>query len=65
MKRALGHIPLNGLKWSLDSGSALYDTPKTAIFGRAGGGKFDIATLCIKQFLAASILTFDCKQKLA
>ena len=31
-------MPLEGLRWSRDSGSALYDTPKTAVLGRAGGG---------------------------
>lgn len=30
-------MPLNGLRWSRDNGSALYDTPQTAVFGRAGG----------------------------
>ena len=33
-------MPLEGLRWSRDSGSALYDTPKTAVLGRAGGGKY-------------------------
>ena len=32
-------MPLEGLRWSRDSGSALYDTPQTAVLGRAGGGK--------------------------
>ena len=31
-------MPLEGLRWSRDSGSVLYDTPKTAVLGRAGGG---------------------------
>lgn len=29
-------MPLEGLRWSSDSGSALYDTPQTAVLGRAG-----------------------------
>ena len=33
-------MPLEGLRWSRDSGSVLYDTPKTAVIGRAGGGGF-------------------------
>ena len=33
-------MPLEGLRWSRDSGSALYGTPQTAVLGRAGGGKF-------------------------
>ena len=39
-------MPLEGLRWSRDSGSALYDTPQTAVLGRAGGGK-----ICILDFL--------------
>ena len=31
-------MPLEGLRWSRDSGSALYGTPQTAVLGRAGGG---------------------------
>ena len=31
------YMPLEGLRWSRDSGSALYDTPQTAVLGRAGG----------------------------
>lgn len=31
-------MPLEGLRWSRDSGSVLYDTPKAAVLGRAGGG---------------------------
>ena len=30
-------MPLEGLRWSRDSGSALYVTPQTAVLGRAGG----------------------------
>lgn len=30
-------MPLKGIRWSRDSGSALYDTPQTAVFGRAEG----------------------------
>ena len=33
-------MPLEGLRWSRDSGSALYDTPQTAVLGRAGGGQW-------------------------
>ena len=31
-------MPLEGLRWSRDSGSALCVTPQTAVLGRAGGG---------------------------
>ena len=27
-------MPLEGLRWSRDSGSALYDKPQTAVLGR-------------------------------
>ena len=30
-------MPLEGLRWSRDSGSALYNTSQTAVLGRAGG----------------------------
>ena len=30
-------MPLEGLRWSRDSGSALCVTPQTAVLGRAGG----------------------------
>ena len=34
------YMPLNGLRWSRDSGSALCDTPQSTVFGRPGGGSF-------------------------
>ena len=37
-------MPLEGLRWSRDSGSALYDTPQTAVLGRAGGMCFLMAS---------------------
>jgi len=30
-------MPLEGLRWNRDSGSALYDAPQMAVLGRAGG----------------------------
>lgn len=38
-------MPLEGLRWSRDSGSALYDTPQTAVLGRAGGEGMESPTL--------------------
>lgn len=32
-------MPLEGLRWSRDSGSALYDTLQTVVLGRAGSGE--------------------------
>lgn len=33
------YMPLNGLRWSRNSGSANFDMPQSAVFGRPGGGK--------------------------
>lgn len=44
-------MPLEGLRWSRDSGSVLYDTPKAAVLGRAGGVNVEAATLFNKTFL--------------
>ena len=32
------YMPLNGLRWSRNSGSANCDMPRSAVFGRSGGG---------------------------
>ena len=42
-------MPLEGLRWSRDSGSALYDTPQTAVLGRAGGVWFWLMFLLLNQ----------------
>ena len=34
------YMPLNGLRWSRDSGSTLYDTPQTVVLGQPGGESF-------------------------
>ena len=34
------YMPLNGLRWSRNSGSANCDMPQSAVFGRPGGGYF-------------------------
>lgn len=34
------YMPLNGLRWSRNSGSANCDMPQSAVFGRPGGGKW-------------------------
>ena len=33
------YMPLNGLRWSRNSGSANCDMPQSAVFGRPGGGE--------------------------
>ena len=42
-------MPLEGLRWSRDSGSALYDTPQTAVLGRAGGGSWVYSTYWMSE----------------
>ena len=32
------YMPLNGLRWSRNSGSANCDMPQSVVFGRPGGG---------------------------
>ena len=50
------YMPLEGLRWSRDSGSALYDTPQTAVLGRAeGGGGEDKFTYVIAQPAVAQL----------
>ena len=34
------YTPLDGLRWSRDSDSALNNMPQTDVLGRAGGGNF-------------------------
>ena len=45
-------MPLEGLRWSRDSGSALYDTPQTAVLGRAGGRMIQNSVRCKKKALS-------------
>ena len=37
------YMPLNGLRWSRNSGSANCDMPQSAVFGRPGGGDASVA----------------------
>ena len=32
------YMPLNGLRWSRNSGSANCDMPQSVVFGQSGGG---------------------------
>ena len=48
------YMPLNGLRWSRDSGSALCGTPPTGVLGQAGGqvkckGHAKIITKCLPK----------------
>ena len=48
-------MPLEGLRWSRDSGSALYDTPQTAVLGRAGGANLVLLKTNIDNVILVSI----------
>ena len=39
------YMPLNGLRWSRDSGSALCGTPPNGVLGQAGGVKHGFTLL--------------------
>ena len=39
------YMPLNGLRWSRNSGSANCDMPQSVVFGRPGGGAGKIHSL--------------------
>ena len=45
------YMPLNGLRWSRNSGSANCDMPQSAVFGRPGGGKRGAAKVLLRLFL--------------
>ena len=40
------YMPLNGLRWSRNSGSANCDMPQSAVFGRPGGGVGNFSKIC-------------------
>ena len=44
------YMPLNGLRWSRNSGSANCDMPQSAVFGRPGGG-----VLVMEDYLALKL----------
>ena len=47
------YMPLNGLRWSRNSGSANCDMPQSAVFGRPGGGNLArLAKLMIIYWLS-------------
>ena len=39
------YMALDGLRWSRDSGSANCDMPRSAVFGRSGGGVIAVVTV--------------------
>ena len=54
------YMPLNGLRWSRNSGSANCDMPQSAVFGRPGGVNIRILLLYL---LYSGYLYYLCKQK--
>ena len=45
------YMPLNGLRWSRNSGSANCDMPQSAVFGRPGGVKnVKLFQFCVFSF---------------
>ena len=51
-------MPLEELRWSCDSGSALYDTPPTAVLGRAGGKNCIVCKLVCGVYYFLSIINY-------
>ena len=45
------YMPLNGLRWSRNSGSANCDMPQSAVFGRPGGGKNEYVKIIVNTIL--------------
>ena len=52
------YMPLNGLRWSRNSGSANCDMPQSVVFGRPGGGYVANYVIVGKN----SVLTKDISQ---
>ena len=48
-------MPLNGLRWSRNSGSANCDMPQSAVFGRPGGGHL-LSANCLLPFLGIAAI---------
>ena len=50
------YMPLNGLRWSRNSGSANCDMPQSAVFGRPGGVKHSVDFDKLRQLLSSDIV---------
>ena len=55
------YMPLNGLRWSRNSGSANCDMPQSAVFGRPGGWVFSrflqsLVTISLVQNLSCFVV---------
>ena len=53
------YMPLNGLRWSRNSGSANCDMPQSAVFGRPGGGKNLAPTVTSSAYADNNFLVKD------
>ena len=68
------YMPLNGLRWSRNSGSANCDMPQSAVFGRPGGGnlvslvqisghykKLLLTSVCdkVRQFISKEVIYYN------
>lgn len=51
-------MPLEGLRWSRDSGSALYDTPQNGRSRTGWGGVKALVAILITAIILVFILTF-------
>ena len=49
------YMPLNGLRWSRDSGSANCDMLQSDVLGRPGGGACSLGVLCTDFYLLVKI----------
>lgn len=52
------YMPLNGLWWSRDSGSANCDMPQSAVLGRPGGGDCPKTTVKQAKSLSSRLIFF-------
>ena len=53
------YMPLNGLRWSRDSGSALCGVPQTVVLGQAGGAVCMRSTAKWQECVKAALFTED------
>ena len=52
------YMPLNGLRWSRDSGSTLCGTPPNGVLGQAGGGvRYTDYKLCLHNHFYLHIMS--------
>ena len=52
------YMPLNGLRWSRNSGSANCDMPQSAVFGRPGGNLLSNTSYLLTCDLYSGTISF-------